>query len=72
MTGRHAALHARERSDGESGRDGQESAVGAPVSPTASEKAEAAHHLCPCPFLPLHALCLCPPSDVEAVDQAPA
>eukprot|EP00965_Chrysotila_dentata_P047994 1591930-Pleurochrysis_carterae.AAC.1 len=62
MTGRHAALHARELSDGESGRDGQESAVGAPVSPTASEKAGAVHRLCPCPFLLHHALCPCPQS----------
>eukprot|EP00965_Chrysotila_dentata_P177222 5852902-Pleurochrysis_carterae.AAC.7 len=37
-TGRHAALHARDRSNGESDQDGQESAVGTPVSPTASEK----------------------------------
>eukprot|EP00965_Chrysotila_dentata_P108647 3589098-Pleurochrysis_carterae.AAC.2 len=34
-TGRHAALHARALSDGEVGGDGQESAVGTPVAPTA-------------------------------------
>eukprot|EP00965_Chrysotila_dentata_P083407 2751147-Pleurochrysis_carterae.AAC.1 len=37
-TGGHAALHARERIDGESGQDGQESAMGMPVSPAASKK----------------------------------
>eukprot|EP00965_Chrysotila_dentata_P116056 3836879-Pleurochrysis_carterae.AAC.1 len=38
MTGRHAALHAKECSDGEPGEDGQDSAVGTSVPPTASEK----------------------------------
>eukprot|EP00965_Chrysotila_dentata_P157011 5187197-Pleurochrysis_carterae.AAC.1 len=52
-TGRHApALHARERSDGESGQDEQASAVGTHVSPTASEKAEPA--ACPCACRCLH------------------
>eukprot|EP00965_Chrysotila_dentata_P259735 6213659-Pleurochrysis_carterae.AAC.2 len=46
--GRHAALHARARSDGESGRDGQESAVGTPVAPTATEKAGRSLHSFPC------------------------
>eukprot|EP00965_Chrysotila_dentata_P106339 3512526-Pleurochrysis_carterae.AAC.1 len=36
--GRHAALHARARGDGEPGRDGQESAVDTPAAPTASER----------------------------------
>eukprot|EP00965_Chrysotila_dentata_P221035 6192150-Pleurochrysis_carterae.AAC.1 len=71
MTGRHAALHARERRDSESGQDGQDSAVGTPVSPTASEKAEVVRHTYPCPCLPFRALYLCRPADAEAADLAP-
>eukprot|EP00965_Chrysotila_dentata_P208287 6184613-Pleurochrysis_carterae.AAC.3 len=72
MTGRHAALHAKECSDCEPGEDGQDSAVGTPVPPTAREKGEGARHPYLRPSLPLHALCLCRPADMEAADQAPA
>eukprot|EP00965_Chrysotila_dentata_P119450 3948946-Pleurochrysis_carterae.AAC.1 len=66
-----AALVAlRSRSDGESGQDGQESAMGTPVAPTASENAGLSLHpcLCLCPLR--HAPFPCGPVAAEAVDQA--
>eukprot|EP00965_Chrysotila_dentata_P185433 6121937-Pleurochrysis_carterae.AAC.1 len=50
-TGRHAALHARARSDGESGQDGQESTVDTPEASTANESWAAASPL-PLPLPP--------------------
>eukprot|EP00965_Chrysotila_dentata_P024318 805854-Pleurochrysis_carterae.AAC.1 len=60
-TGGHAALHASQRRGEEAGGIGLNSAVGAPTSPTATEKAGPQNHPCPDP-IPLHpGLSLCPP-----------
>eukprot|EP00965_Chrysotila_dentata_P254784 6211990-Pleurochrysis_carterae.AAC.4 len=45
-TGRHAALHASQLKGEEASGVGRESAVGAPASPTAIEKADPLNHPC--------------------------
>eukprot|EP00965_Chrysotila_dentata_P258079 6213095-Pleurochrysis_carterae.AAC.1 len=58
-TGRHAALPASQRK-GEEASGVLESAVGAPASPTAIEKAAPQNYPCPDLLPPHPGLCLCP------------